>query len=121
MEPLMNFLIALALKAGVSQRFAKIAVIASVVTLLIVGLGVAKCAYDASVIENHEQKIEQRARPATDKAADERANDTIANAKSEQEMHNAIAAQPDQPIAPTTRALSCERLRRAGRTPPACR
>ncbi len=102
-------------------KFAKPIVFASLAILIGLALWGGKCAYDASVIENHEQKIEQRARPATDKAADERANDTIANAKSEQEMHNAIAAQPDQPIAPTTRALSCERLRRAGRNPPACR
>ena len=115
------FLIGLALKAGIPPRFAKFAVIAALVTLLIVGFGVAKCAYDRSVIDKHEQKIERRARPATDKAADERANDAISNAKREEELHDVIAAQPDQPIAPTSRALSCQRLRNAGRNPPSCR
>ena len=103
------------------ERFAKPIVFALLAVLIGLALWSAKCAYDQSVIDKHEQKIEQRARPATDKAADERANDTIANAKTEKDMHDAIAAQPDQPIAPTTHALSCERLRRAGRNPPACR
>lgn len=117
----MPFLIGLALKAGIPARFAKVAVIATLVALLIVGLGVAKCAYDKSVIEDHEAKIARRAAPATDKAADERANDIIKQSQNEKEAHDAIQAQPDQPISPTSRALACKRLRDAGRNPPACR
>jgi hypothetical protein len=82
--------------------------------------GSAKCAYDRSVIDKHEQKIERRAAPATNKAADERATDTINNAKAEEEMHNAIASQPDQPISPTSHALACQRLHRIGKYPASC-
>lgn len=78
-------------------------------------------AYNHHVITVNNQKIVRRAAPATNKAADERAQDAIRGAAQQREMHDVIQAQPDQPIAPTTRALSCERLRRAGRTPPACR
>jgi choline-glycine betaine transporter len=73
------------------------------------------------IIAQHDAKLEQRAKPATDKAADERANDAIENARNEKEAHDAIAAQPDQPISPTSRALSCKRLHDIGRNPPACR
>lgn len=117
----MTFLIGLALKFGVPQRFAKFAVIAALVTALVVGLGVGKCAYDRSVIQKHEQKAERRAAPATNKAATERANDIIRQSKSEQEAHDAIQAQPDQPIAPTSRALACKRLRDNRINSPACR
>lgn len=79
-----------------------------------------KALYDSSVISHHEQKIQNRVAPATNKASNERANDTIANTKNEEDMHNVIAAQPDQPIAPTSRAHGCEQLRRAGRHSAAC-
>jgi hypothetical protein len=80
-----------------------------------------KSLYDHSVIDKHEAKLERRAAPATDKAASERAADTIRNDKHEEDLHDVIAAQPDQPIAPTSRALACQRLRNAGKHPPACR
>jgi hypothetical protein len=117
----MGGLIALALKIGIAPKFAKAAVIAALVFGTLTMLGVAKCTYDRNVIEKHEARIQNRARPATDKAADERARDTIQNARNEQERHDVIAAQPDQPIAPTSRALACKRLSDAGKHPPACR
>lgn len=115
------FLIRAALGLGIPQKYAKFAVIAALIALLVIGFGVAKCAYDKSVIEDHEAKIAKRAAPATDKAASERANDTIRQSQNEKEAHDAIQAQPDQPIAPTSRALSCKRLKQAYvRLPPAC-
>jgi hypothetical protein len=102
-------------------KFAKPLTFVVLGLLILLALWGGKCAYDSSVINAHEAKIEQRAKPATDKAAQERSSDIIANAKNEQEMHNAIAAQPDQPISPTSHALSCQRLRNAGHNPPACR
>jgi hypothetical protein len=105
-------------------KFAKFAKPLIYLVLILVAVGGffgLKALYDHSVVSHHEQKIERRAAPATNKAADERANDTITNTKNEEEMHNAIAAQPDQPIAPTSRARACLQLRRAGRSSPACR
>lgn len=99
----------------------KWAVIAGLVVLVILGGGVSWCAIRDSIIDDHEAKVAKRAAPATNKAADERAKDAINQSKNEQEAHDAIQAQPDQPISPTSRALACKRLRDAGKHPPACR
>lgn len=88
---------------------------------LLVLLGTAKCAYDHSVIDRHEQKLEQRAKPATDKAANERANDTITNAKHEEELHNAVHSVPDAAPAGPSHALACKRLSDHGKHPASCR
>jgi uncharacterized membrane protein YhiD involved in acid resistance len=115
------FLIRAAIGIGIPQKFAKVAV---VLTLVVVAVGLlfgAKALYDASVIDEHEAKIAKRAAPATDKAASERAQDTIKQSQNEQEARDAIQAQPDQPIAPTSRALACKRLRDNGINSPACR
>jgi hypothetical protein len=117
----MSGLLALAIRLGVPQRFAGAAVAVVLFLLALAALELGKCAYDKSVIDNHEAKVERRAAPATDKAATERANDTIATAKHEQELHDVIQAQPDQPSSPTSRALACKRLSDAGKHPPACR
>lgn len=106
---------------GFSEKQARAISYLGIAALILAALGTALCAIRKDAVEDHQAKLEQRAKPATDKAADERAKDTIAVAKSEQEAHDVIAAQPDQPIAPTSHALACKRLRDAGRTPPACR
>lgn len=115
----MNFLIGL-LAPSLGEKWGRIASYAIVAIGVLLLLWAAKCTYDRSVINKHEQKIQQRVAPANQKADTRRAADTVTNAKNEEEMHNVIAAQPDQPISPTSRALSCERLRRAGRSSPAC-
>lgn len=74
----------------------------------------------SDAVSDHQAKLEHRAAPATDKAADERAKDTIKQSANEKEAHDAIQAQPDQPIAPTSRALSCKRLRDHNINSPAC-
>lgn len=117
MGSFITFLIA----KGVPAKFARPLAIAGLIALILAAMGTAVCAIRKDAVDDHETKVEARARPATDKAAGERARDTIATTKHEQELHDVIAAQPDQPIAPTSRALSCKRLRDAGRNPPACR
>lgn len=115
------YLISLVTALGVPARLAK-PVLAVVGGLLLLGaLWGVKSLYDHRVVADHQVQVEKRAAPATDQAATERANDTIAQAKTEQEAHNAIQAQPDQPISPTSHALACERLHRLGRNPAACR
>jgi hypothetical protein len=104
----------------IDEKLARLIAYAGLIAVLLAMLGTAICSIRKDAVDDHEAKIEARAKPATDKAADERARDTIATAQHEQELHNAIAAQPDQPIAPTSRALACKRLRDAGRHPPAC-
>lgn len=117
----MPFLLGLALKAGIPPRFAKYAVVAALIALAVAFLSLGKCAYDRSVIKDHEAEIQQRAKPATDKAADERAKDTIAQAKNEQEAHNAVHSVPDTAPAGPSHALACQRLHKLGRNPASCR
>lgn len=50
------FLIGPAVKL-VGERFAKPLIYAALAALLIGGLGIAKCAYDRSVIEKHDAKV----------------------------------------------------------------
>jgi hypothetical protein len=72
------------------------------------------------IISQHEAKIERRAAPATDAASAQRANDTIKRIQEQKDMHDAIVAQPDKPIAPTSHARGCLQLQRAGKHSPAC-
>ena len=119
--PFIPQIVAWLIVKGIPARLAK-PLLAFVALCAAAGLLWAAIAYhDRNVIRARDAKVEQQAAKATDQAATERANDTIALNQSETEVHNVIASQPDRPIAPTSHALSCERLRRAGRTPPACR
>jgi hypothetical protein len=97
----------------VGEKWAKPAAWGIIAAVLLLILGVGKCAYDKSVIDKHEAKIEHRAAPATNAAAQERANDTITNAKKEEELHNAVHSVPDAAPAGPSHALACERLRHA--------
>ncbi len=116
----MGSIIGLLVAKGIPLKHARPLAFAALALVLLGLLAVAKCSYDRAVIAKHEAKTEARARPATDKAADERARDAIANARTEEELHAAIAAQPDQAIAPTSLALSRQRLWKAGKHPAAC-
>jgi hypothetical protein len=113
-------LIEFAMNLGVPARFAKAAVFAVLGLLLVAALWGGKCAYDKSVIKDHEAKIVERAKPATDKAADERARDTIAQAKNEEDAHNAVHSVPDAVPAGPSHALACQRLHKLGRHPASC-
>lgn len=101
-------------------KYAKPLIYVLAIILLVVGFGVAKCTYDSHVIKNNQTKIEQRAKPATDRAASERASDAIAGAKQEEEAHNVIHSVPDAVPAGPSHALACKRLRDHGRHPTAC-
>jgi len=105
----------------VSEKVAKVLGFIALGLLLIAVLSLGKCAYDASVIEQHETEREVKAGAAREDAADQRVDDAINNAKSEEELQNVIEAAPGGELSPAARALSCERLRRIGRIPPACR
>ncbi len=118
----MGSIIAFLITKGIAPRFARPLAYAGLALLLLAMLGTALCAIRKDAVEDHQTKIEARARPATDKAADERARDTIAAATNERITRDEIAAQPDQPISPTSRTLACRRLSNAGRDlPAACR
>jgi hypothetical protein len=117
----------LLLGAGVSQaranRWAPYAAMVALVLLLAAFAATWLHIHDARVIDAHEAKLEARAAPARDQAAQERAQDAIANAQQRETYHDVIASSgPDVPPAPSSLALACERLRRAGNgLPAACR
>lgn len=104
-----------------SYKTARIAGFITLGLVLIAVLSLGKCAYDASVIERHKHEREVAAGKAREKAADKRVADTITNTQSEEELKNVINAAPGGELSPAARALACERLRRVGRVPAACR
>lgn len=108
-------------RTGWSERAARLAAHAGLVLLVVAMLGGIVAFIRKDAVDDHQGKVERRAAPATNQAARERVDDALAGAKHEQELHDAVQSQPDQPIAPTSRALACKRLRDAGRDPPACR
>jgi hypothetical protein len=101
-------------------KFAKPLIYAVVFAMVLGLIGVAKCSYDKQVVNKYEQKAEKAAAPATAKADKERTVETQQIAQHESEVHNAVAAEKDQPIAPTSRVHACDQLRRAGSHSPAC-
>lgn len=104
-----------------SYKAARIAGFITLGMLLLAVLSLGKCAYDASVIEGHENERELEAADARETASEQRVEDAIENAKNEEELKDVIQAAPGGTLSPAALALSCERLRRSGRVPPACR
>lgn len=118
----MTLLISIFARFGVPQRFQKAAAYIALAVAAIAFLWLAKTLYDRSVIDDHEAKREARAVEARDVAADQRSTDAITNATNEKELHDAIDAAPTGgTLSPAALALNCERLRKLGRVPPACR
>jgi hypothetical protein len=114
-------LVALLVGWGVPAKLAKPLLIGLGILLFIGAIFAAVKIHDHRVVAQHEAQIQQRAAPATDQAATERANDTLTNAKHEEEAHSAIHSVPDAAPAAPSHALACKRLHDLGRNPPACR
>ena len=120
-------LIALVTRLGIPVRFAKPALIAALVAVLILAIGVAKCSYDRSVIAGHAA----RADAATAKA-DRKADDTAAvqrraddsRLSSETTALEKVRIDAPDPVARRLARHRCLRLqqsaRAAHREPPAC-
>lgn len=112
----------------VGPKFAKLAVIASSIVLLIAILGLGKCAYDKSVIRQHEQKAEikqvKRERKADANLQVSKGRDDAAAQQRKQEIDNATRTIPDQRPSARQRAIACVELRREakqrGKPEPAC-
>jgi D-arabinose 1-dehydrogenase-like Zn-dependent alcohol dehydrogenase len=116
----MPWLLSLATGIGIPPRFAKFAVIGAGIVLLLLIVFAAVKIHDHRVVAQHEQQLQQRAKPATDQAAAERSRDTITQAKNEEEAHNAVHSVPDAAPAGPSHALACKRLRDHGRHPASC-
>lgn len=77
----------------------------------------------SDAVKDYQTKIEKKAAPAKEEAAEQRAEDVIAVAKDKEETHRVIEEAPKvtAPVHPATLAHNCKRLRDLGRIPPACR
>jgi uncharacterized protein HemX len=124
----MTFLLSLIMGAGVPQRFAKPVLIAGLFVLALAALGLGKCAYDRSVIRQHEQKAAlqqaQRERKADANLQTQKTRDDAAAQQRQQEIDNATRNIPDQAPSARQRARACVELRREaqqhGKPQPAC-
>lgn len=122
----MTWLIGLALKAGIPARFAKWAVIAALFVGVAALLGIGKCAYDKSIIERHNARVEaaiaKADRKADAKAAEERRADDARAVTESQEITEAINEAGSDPAARRRAYYECVRLQQAarrGNKPPA--
>lgn len=115
------FLIAQAARIGIPDRFRKAASYAVLAATVLAGIWLAKTLYDRSVVQHYEAEKTAKTIEARDDAADQRAADAIADTQNEKDRIDAIeSASPGGLVAPASRALNCERLRKLGRVPPAC-
>ncbi len=116
---------------GVSEKLAKLILFGGLAAFLIVGFGVAKCAYDRSVITNFTNEAnleaEERARGADEDAAGERLDDANRLNTEEDELEGLRDEDPDKDTAASDadRAyLRCIRLQQRaridGKPVPAC-
>jgi hypothetical protein len=90
-------------------------------TAAVAGLALLKSCYDRALVERHQMRVEQRAASAREAAAYERAGDLATGRTNERDLHDAIRSAPGGTLSPAAHALACERLRKLGRTPSACR
>lgn len=105
-----------------SYKAARIAGFVILGVAILALLAMAKCAYDRSIINDHDAKREAAASGARETSANERVKDAVADSQNEKEAHDAITSAPTGgSLSPAAHALSCKRLRDAGRIPPACR
>lgn len=125
----MTLIITLLARLGLSQRvarawapFAAAGLAVALLAALWAGFQLWDWWDDRQAVKAAEVKREARAGEARETAADERLADALADQEHEEELHDAIHdAHDDGAPSPAARALACERLRRIGRIPPACR
>ena len=125
----MTWLAALAMRAGIPERFARASVIALGVILLILGLGIAKCRYDRALIAAHDAardlELSEGARAADANAAETRRADDARLSAETYQLNEVVTHAEPAPLSDARRNYySCLRVqqaaRAAGRPAPAC-
>lgn len=120
---MITFLAGLAIKAGLAPRFARPVVIGLLIALAIGALGIAKCTYDAGVIEDHENARQAREAQVSHQAtvaADAADANAVAAAEERTEtlkgaITHAVQEHPQQtarPVGPATGSVLDELRRR---------
>lgn len=116
---IITFLIAKFAAWGLPEPVRKLAAWATVIAAACALLFAAKAAYDASVIDDHEQDKAVQTIDALDRSAEDRAVDAIKNMIDEKEREDAIENVPDG--SDYQLAADCLRLAKINRFPEPCR
>jgi hypothetical protein len=118
----MTVLLTLMGRLGVPLAYRRAVAIAALAATALMALAVLKGCYDRSVIERHQAQFDRRVSKARDQAEVERIRDAaIANANRKDLDHAIDTAPRGGALSPAAHALACERLRKLGRVPAACR
>ncbi len=117
MTPLLALFARLAVPQWLQRPLAYLTAAIAVLALL----WLLKGCYDRDVRADYRAKVEAQASDLREKAADERAVDAKVNADNERKLLDAVNQAPKGgELSPAAHALSCQRLRRAGRFPASC-
>lgn len=115
----MTWLLSLATGIGIPQRFAKAAVIATGIVLLLLAVFAAVKIHDHRVIAQHEAKQDaanaKADRKADAKAADQRRADDARLAQETQEANNAVTEARRNGADPRSAYYRCVELQQAAR------
>lgn len=116
----MTWIATLALRLGIPERAARIALIALAVAILIAALGIAKCRYDRTLISGHDAardvSLAEGARAADGNAAETRRADDARLSTESVQLNEVIAHAPLAPVSDARRAYyDCLRLQQAAR------
>ena len=125
---MLSFLIPLATGIGIPAKFAKPAIIGTLIVLAVVLLGLGKCAYDRNVIKAHEAKQEAATakadRKADAKAAEQRRADDARSTQETQQIKEAVNEAGSDPAARRAAYYRCVQLqqsaRKSGKLPADC-
>jgi hypothetical protein len=108
---MIGFLIA----CGIPERFAKVALIVLAVILAVALIALGKCAYDATIIRNHDNArnatIAVDARDGEANAADQRRTDDAAIFNQSEEVKHAVDSLPETTTSARQHARACVILR----------
>ena len=118
----MTLLLTILGRLGLADRYRRAAAVAALILAALVVLAVLKSRYDRTVVERHQARIEARTAPARAQADAERARDVSINSVNLEDLNDAIDTAPQGgTLSPAAHALACQRLRKLGRVPAACR
>jgi hypothetical protein len=110
------------MKSQTAEKLSKWMSIALLILAAVIGFSIWLSSVKREAVDDHTAQVEARAGEARETAAETRAEDALKNYQNEEDLHEAIDSAPDgSQLSAPARALSCERLRKLGRVPPACR
>lgn len=118
----MTLLLALFGRIGVPAEYRRLAILAALTCAALIALIMVKRSYDHRVIARHQTQVEARASTARSNAEAERASDAAVLGAYQKDLAHAVDTAPQGGmLSPAAHALACERLRKLGRVPAACR